>query len=166
MTRVCWGSPQLLPGEVRATCDGTPLRCLSLAETLEALYGDFDARLSNGDTERSSFAAVSEREDYLIPSNYQRLLKRVEAARGGSFAKRPRPALVDLPGVEYPGPAVLGDARALAAFLQQRELAGPGEAANVGWVMFAGEALRKGSRIQLAIDCGQGRVPVSFMLPL
>ena len=29
----------ILPAEVRASCDGVSLRCLTVAETLEAMYG-------------------------------------------------------------------------------------------------------------------------------
>jgi hypothetical protein len=163
--RVCWGERRVLPLEVTVTCDGTPLRCLTMSETLELLYGDFDASLRSGRAEQQSFAAVSEREDYLIPSNYRRLSKRVEEARGGSYAKRPQPALIELQEVEYPGPAVLGDARALGAFLLQRQFLQPDDPEDVGWILFAGKALRNASQIEIQIDLGQGAVPLEFVLP-
>jgi hypothetical protein len=163
--RTCWGGSQLLPQELTAACDGTPLRCLTLAQTLDLLYGELARGPRTEAGEDTSFASVSEREDYLIPSNYRKLLQRLEKVHGRSFAKRPRPALVEVPEIEYPGPAVLGDARALAGFLQQREYVQPGEPVQAGWVMFAGDALRDRRQIQLAIDLGQGPLPLEFVLP-
>ena len=158
-----WGERAILPREITATCDETPLRCLSLPETLELLYGDFDSRVPAESAEVTSFAAVSERDDYLIPFNYRHLQTQLDEQ--GSFAKRPRPALIELPDMEYPGPAILGDARAMVDFLLQREFTQPGEPERLGWVVFAGESLRRGKEIVLNLDLGFDSLPMVIRLP-
>jgi hypothetical protein len=162
---VCWGAQMELPREVTATCDGVPLCCLSAAETLERLYGKSRSTPAAPPAEACSFAAVSEREDYRIPTNYKRLQQATDGAAAGSTMPAPGPALATLPGVPYPGPAVLGDARALSGFLQQRQLHQAGELERVGWIIFAGEALRRGSVIDIAVDLGQGPLHVSLVVP-
>jgi hypothetical protein len=166
---VCWGAPVQLPRELRADCDGVPLQCLNVAQTLETLYGTATAPTSATtpglDAAAASFAAVSEREDYRVPSNYKRLQQSVDDAQARSVAVPANPALVTVPGVAYPGPALLGDARALGAFLQQRQLYRPGEAEQVGWVIFSGPALRHGGVVHLDIDLGQGVRHLTFTLP-
>ena len=163
-TRVVWGGRQILPRDVTAKCDNAPLRCLTLPETLELLYGHLDCKVRKNDEEKLSFAAVSERDDYLIPSNFRRLQENLDKANR-AYANMPRPALVDLPGVDYPGPAILGDSRALGQFLQQREYMQPDDSEKVGWVIFAGEGLRKGNQVEVSIDLGDGTVPVTFTIP-
>jgi hypothetical protein len=163
-TRLVEGNRRPVPREITATCDGQPLRCLSLPETLDVLYGETDARDIKADRERLSFASVSESDDYLIPSNYQRLEKRIENMKL-SFADRPKPALLDLPDVDYPGSALLGDARALAQFMLQRDLLQDEGTEKVGWVLFGGAALRRGRAVQLTVDLGEGPKRIDFVFP-
>jgi len=161
---VCWGPQVTLPKDVRASCNGMPLQCLAVAETLDALYSPTSAKRPTPDRRSTSFAAVSEREDYLVPSNYKRLQQEVDAA-AASGAPTPESALASVPGLSYPGPAVLGDARALSAFLQQRQLYQLGEPERVGWLVFAGDALRDGQTIEIDIDLGRGPCRLTFTVP-
>ena len=161
-TRLHWGADELLPVELRATCGGRPLRCLTLPETLELLYGHF--QVDSCADSASSFASVSERDDYLIPFNFHRLQAAAQN-EGQPFSERRRPLLIDLAGVEYPGPAVLGDARGLAEFLQQREITRAGAPEKLGWIIFAGSALRTGEQIEIEVDLGEGPMKLEFALP-
>jgi hypothetical protein len=162
---VCWGPQLSLPREVCASCDGTPLQCLSVAETLEVLYGSGSEKKRDAEPNAHSFAVVSEQADYRMPTNYKRLQKAQEEAASKSQPVPTQPALVTVPGLSYPGPAALGDARALSAFVQQRELYQAGEPERVGWLMFSGPALRQAQTIKLDIDLGQGPNHLTFMLP-
>jgi hypothetical protein len=160
-----WGDKQLLPTEIRADCNGRPLRCLSAADALELLYGDAGKVTGKPVNESaSSFAQVSEREDYLIPSNYKRLEQENQQGMD-TLRSRPQPALAAVPGVLYPGPAVLGDARALTSFLLQREYYEPGQPERVGWILFAGESLRDGCEVDVDLDLGSGMRRIRFTLP-
>jgi hypothetical protein len=152
------GAAVTLPAEVQATCDGRPLYCLTVADTLERLYGQ---PTQEHDPAAASFAAVSEREGYLIPSNFKRLEKAGPTAGRHAPAQ---PAFAALPGVAYPGSPLLGDARALAGFLLQRQILQPGEPARLGWIVFADDSLGKGKSVQLAIDLGQGPININFEL--
>jgi len=164
---VCWGAAQTLPGDVQAMCDGVPLKCLTVSETLEALYGGPKKSDSeNKATENGcSFRAVSEREDYLLPTNYKRLQHACDEAAKDSMAPPPIPAFATLPGLGYPGPAILGDARALSGFLLQRQIYQPGEPERVGWLVFQGDALRRGAVVQLTVELGHGPNHLTFSLP-
>jgi hypothetical protein len=162
---VHWGNQAELPREVLATCDGVPLRCLTVAGTLDALYSAGRTSGQRSGQDACTFAAVSEQEDYLIPTNYKRLQQAVSDAASDSGNPPLGPALATLPGVAYPGPAVLGDARALCGCLQQKQWYRPGEPERVGWIMFGGEVLRHGSVISLDVDLGQGPVKLTFTVP-
>jgi hypothetical protein len=159
---VCWGEQATLPREVQASCNGVPLQCLTVAETLDALYGGRKARQAQPDAASYSFASTSEREDYLLPINYKRLQQELDQA---SPQSRATPALATLPGIAYPGPALLGDARALSGFLLQRQIYMPGQPERIGWLIFGGEALRTASAVQVVIDLGDGPIPAVFALP-
>ena len=65
----------------------------------------------------------------------------------------------------YPGSPILGDARALSAFLLQRELYQPNGPQKVGWVMFAGEVLKGGGTVQLDLDFGNGVRRLQLIVP-
>jgi hypothetical protein len=134
---------------------------LTVADALELLYGDA-AKVKEPavDETSASFAKTSEREDYLIPANYKRLDRQIDTE-----LSRPQPALASIPGVRYPGDAMLGDARALTSFLLQREFYEPGQDERVGWVLFAGESLRSAQEIDLDIDLGSGSRRIRFTLP-
>lgn len=149
---------KMLPNEITATCAGQTLRCLTVADALQLIYGDPTAITSPpADSVSSSFAQTSERDDFLIPSNFKRLAQDVP--------KDATPALATLPGIRYPGPAILGDARALTSFLLQREFYGVDQQERAGWVLFAGDSLRDRSDIQINIDLGGGPRTVRFTLP-
>lgn len=158
---VCWGEQAMLPQEVRASCNGVPLQCLTVAESLDALYGSKQARPPQPDAASYSFATTSEREDYLLPANYKRLQQELDKAQPQS---RPTPALAALPGVAYPGPALLGDARALSGFLLQRQIYTPGQPERIGWLIFSGDVLRSASAVQVIIDLGKGPIHADFAL--
>jgi hypothetical protein len=161
----CWGQAVFLPFEVQAYCDGRPLRCLSVSETLELLYDDADDDALEVDEAAYSFAAVSERDDYLTPTSYKRLHERSQEAIRLSAAPSPRPALADVPGAYYPGPAILGDARALTGFLLQRQIHQPGDPEQTGWIMFGGKDLCDGGAVEVAVDLGRGLRTYSFRVP-
>jgi hypothetical protein len=153
------GSERALPRDVRAFCDGTPLRCLTAAETLDRLYAGPRGPTPEGVADApASFVAVSERSDYKIPTNVKRLEGQLLEVPAG-------PALAAVVGVAYPGSPVVGDARALAAFLLQREFYRTNAHPKVGWVVFAGESLRRGGRIQLDLDLGNGPKRIKFLMP-
>jgi hypothetical protein len=154
--------PVLLPAEVTARCQGVPLKCLKVAEALELLYGAVsDARASADDRatpENSSFSAVSQSDDYLVPTNYKRLQEETNRLAG-------YPALAAVAGVNYPGSPLLGDARALARFALQPQMCQPGDPEKIGWIVFSGQALKRGGPIELEIDLGQGPIQLRLTVP-
>ena len=75
------------------------------------------------------------------------------------------PALIAVPGVVYPGPPALGDARALRGFLLQRQLYQPGDPERTGWIMFAGQEFKRGCTIEIDVDLGRGPRRTRFRLP-
>ncbi len=165
----CWGSAANLPGEIEVSCDDHTLNCLTVAESLDCLY----SRPSQPNVDDSqkldghSFLAVSEREDYLIPSNYKRLQQEFDQAQAARevMARPVAPAFAAVPGIAYPGSAVLGDARALAGFLLQRQVIQVGEPERTGWLVFSGEALRRGKTLRVTIDLGHGPRTLIFKMP-
>jgi hypothetical protein len=152
------GAPQQLPVEIRASCQGRSLRCLSTSETLDLLYGQTTDRPDQAPDGRCSFAKVSEESQYKLPVNYKRLERQAKGLP-------PAPAVAALPGMVYPGSPILGDARALSAFLLQRELYQPNGPQKVGWVMFAGEVLKGGGTVQLDLDFGNGVRRLQLIVP-
>jgi hypothetical protein len=152
---VASGPKRILPHEVTAHCDGKPLVCLSAADTLALLYGPSNERkaFNNEDT---SFAAVSERNNFVVPANFQRLQERMYRLRRHAMSAPPVPALATLARANYPGPPLLGDARAISALLLQRELCEPGAPERIGWIMFGGDALKSGKELEVNIDLGNG----------
>ena len=154
----CWQDDTLLPLEVGVQAGGKPLQCLTVADTLELLYGQGDGDFGDGSP---SFAETSEREDYLLPVNYKRLSQRHDA--GGLTTQSP--ALASLTGMRYPGQAVLGDARALTGIMMQRELLKRGESSGTGWLLFASDEVRTADQIDVSIDLGSGPKTYRFMIP-
>ncbi len=159
---VALGKETLLPEDVRAWSDGKPLRCLTAAEALELLYQPHKAkerlsRVADG-VDNASFAVISERPDYRTPFNLSRMQEEITDL---PFV----PALASIPGTRYPGSPLVGDARALAAFLQQRELCRPGAAEQTGWILFAGEQLKQGRLLQIDIAHAGSSNRVSLELP-
>ena len=155
----CGADERLLPVEVGARCDNEPLQCLSVASTLELLYGEPDADLN---ATSQSFSETSEREDYLLPVNYKRLSRRDEGRRG---LMTQSPAFASLTGMRYPGTALLGDARALTGIMLQQQKLNRGEQSETGWILFAGEQLHTAEHVDVSIDLGNGPKSYRFMIP-
>ncbi len=107
------------------------------------------------DDDHYSFASISERESYRIPTNYRRIQTDFDE-RFHDATPRALPAFAALPGQPYPGPATLGDARALSGFLLQRQVCEPGAPENIGWLVFQGDSLRAGGEVAIEIDLGDG----------
>jgi hypothetical protein len=149
----CSGSPKMLPVEMTATCDGHPLGCLTCAGAIERLYGPPSKKPV--EPIRTSFARVSEDDEYLMPTNCRHYLDKM-AERFRETVPSTQPALAAIQGTPYPGPAVLGDARAMAAFLLQRRVYATGEPEHVGWTLFGDNCLTTGEHIEIAIDLGAG----------
>jgi hypothetical protein len=156
------GPPQLLPAEVRASCQGNPLRCLTVAEALETLYGAQKEREKPDEhaaaCDHYSFREVSQMDEYQIPTNYKRLHEETKRTTG-------LPALAVVPGTFYPGTPLLGDARALSSFALQRQLCQCDEPDKLGWIVFFGEPLKHGGTVQIQLDLGHGPVPLTFLVP-
>ena len=161
---VCDENQIPLPHEVVAFADGQPLKCLTVADTLELLYGDPERLDDSSEPETYSFASVSEFDEYLVPSNFKRLQPSPEELSIQTGPRR-QPALVSIPGKFYPGPAILGDARALTAFSLQRQLCQPGAADRTGWIMFAGNELKNAEHVELDIDLGHGPQRIRLQMP-
>jgi hypothetical protein len=164
-TKVYWGPPRLLPAEVTATCDSSQLHCLNASQCLEILYGDpaqYKELLKNGS---AFFSETSEREDYLLPTNFKILEERVREASESATRMPPLPALASLQGIAYPGSAVLGDSRALGYFLARRTLCHADEPERFTWIIFQGEPVRTKANIQVKLDFGEGPISLDFELP-
>lgn len=157
-TANCGQQDMLLPVDVRVDAGGAPLQCLTVADTLDLLYGTPDGEFWNGN---ASFAETSEREDYLLPVNF----KRLNQQHTTKSLVTQSPALASMSGMRYPGPAVLGDARALTGIMMQRELLKGGESSRTGWLFFASNAVRTADHVEVSIDVGNGTNTYRFMIP-
>ena len=124
------------------------------------MYGDRSEQTQRLAGTSSSFREVSEREDYLLPTNFKRLDERVQAAAKRGTAPPPLPALATLQGVSYPGSAVLGDARALGLFLARRNICHPDDPDRIQWLVFHDAALKRATQVTLHLDLGEGDWPV------
>lgn len=153
---IYYGSQQLLPKEVKLEADGTRMRCLTASETLARLYEE-DSRPDADNA--SSFALVSESDNYLAPTNYREL---EELHRGSKEYESQQPALLQLRDKPYPGSALLGDARALSTLMLRQELYSPGESERVGWIMFGSNAAREATSFNLTLDLGSGPKRFTF----
>lgn len=155
-----------LPVDAHATYNGKPLECLTVSRAMEELYEKRPNRPKPNDLgQLASFAAVSEREDYLIPTNFRKLDESFYI-RTKSATAITTPAFVTVPGAAYPGSAVLGDARALSAFLLQKEIHDSTQPqSKVGWIVFGGEELKKAGRLELDLDLGKGPIRLSMNVP-
>ena len=151
----------LLPVEVKASFDDKPLNCMNVSQSLEMLYRSTNPPLDD-QVDHSSFATVSEQDDFLIPTNYRELDIELQERKPISM---PVPALATVPGEVYPGPAILGDARALTGFMLQRHWLEPGGQEKTGWILFAGGEVKLASRVSVEIDLGYGLRKIDFMLP-
>ena len=107
------------------------------------------------------WSQVSEYEDFRLPTNYRRLSEQTPDRR--HLVVR-APALANVEGVTYPGPAILGDARFLSSFLLQREFCELGDVID-GWVMFDARELREGGELIVEIDFGNGPRRFVFTIP-
>jgi hypothetical protein len=161
----CWGQPRLLPEEVRVYCDRQPLGCRSVPECLELLYGDAQS-LSDVSDESASFRTVSEREDYLLPSNFPRLQATWNQEYEPSVSTASSPALAHVDGNAYPGSPILGDARALCGLALQQHLFVAGNPERVGWIMFSGPGVRSGRDLTLEIHLTESEpITLHFRIP-
>jgi len=163
---LCWGSPRVLPVDIRATCGGAPLACLSVADTLRLVYGGDAGRRADAiaPPEACSYQTVSERGDFLLPSNYRELQDAADQAMKRSKKALPTPAFASVPGNSYPGSPILGDARALSGFMLQRRVYHAGEFAKAGWVIFSGEAVSRCDEVRIIIDLGLGPQELALSL--
>jgi hypothetical protein len=152
-----------LPLDIRAWCDGVALRCLTSAESLNLLYGDRSLQNGTADDAACSFSAVSDREDYLLPTNFKRLSESL-AGKQGPAQVPSEPALVSVPGADYPGSPILADARALAGFLLRRQIY-QANSETTGWVIFGANQIRNGDSVEIAIDLGAGPERFKFRIP-
>lgn len=164
-TRQCWGEERQLPREVRAWCDGKPLRVLTAAQVLEHLYATDGATPDEPvHADEASFASVSAGHSYSIPTNYQKLQQDYDQLiRRTSF--RPQPALASLPGVVYPGSPVLGDARALSAFLLRPQIYESNAKERTGWIMFAGDSMNDGGMVEIELHLTDDPIRCRFEVP-
>ena len=162
-------SDLIQPRDVKAACDGQPLNCLDASETLACLYGKPGAKKEkdkkSATPKSGSFAVVSEREDYAIPTNYNSLAQKYEMQFGKSAIAAPEPALIVGAKERFPGSGILGDARALSGFLLQRQQLKQDAPTVTGWVIFSGEGLKKAENIEITVDLGSGPHKMQFSLP-
>jgi hypothetical protein len=91
-----------------------------------------------------------------LPTNYKRLCQEIIDESEEKAPTPQQPALASLPGIAYPGPALLGDARALMGCLLQRQIYECGAPERTGWILFGGDSLRQGESIEVAVDLGGG----------
>lgn len=159
-----FGETRALPLEVRLACNDVPLQCLTVADALDTLYGE-GLPQSAPTGESASFAFTSERDDYLIPTNYKRLEQAFqERTRHASIPTAP--AFLSLRGIGYPGSPVLGDTRALTAFLLQRRIGQHNRLQEeTGWIIFGGAKFDEDGRLDLDLDLGAGPVRLAFHVP-
>ncbi len=164
--KICSGQPRLLPRDITARCEDVPLLCLNASQCLQLLYGDKNVTSAQLKEASISFGEVSEREDYLLPTNFKSLDARVRQVSKDSLVP-PLPALASLEGgaVSYPGSPVLGDARALSGFLARRAICHADEPERTNWILFHHPSLKKAKKVDIEIDLGEGNVPIALNLP-
>jgi hypothetical protein len=160
--KVCWGDPKKLPVSLAVKCQGRPLSCLGVAEVLDRLYGDKKkSRNTNGTV---SYGEIAEHDEFVTPVNYRAL--EAKLANDQHLANiRPYPAFATIGRYAYPGPPVLGDARALAAFALQPRMYAADDAEQTGWVVFDGSTIPSGKSYEVDIDLGSGPQSVRFNVP-
>jgi hypothetical protein len=161
-----WGNPALSPKDVSVDCQNVPLRCLSVAESLELLYGDQKSILKKPELKAAHFESVAAREDFLVPGNFRRLQAAFERQYEPGMALQLQPGLISVAGRPYPGSPVLGDARALTSYSLQSGTVYPGGEPRYGWVMFAGADVKKSSRLDVHVDLtGNKPITLSYAIP-
>lgn len=167
--QLLWGDQRVLPADVRVFCDSQPLEILSAAETLTLLYdrnSQQDGKRGDDAAEVVSFNDVASQESYVVPTNYKRLAAKFEEDTRMVFDP-PQPALISVPGLRYPGPAILGDARALGGYLLTPSLYLPNAPAKTGWIMFRGDELKDGGHLRIEFNLGGSQPTVcEFDIPL
>jgi hypothetical protein len=144
-----------MPADVQARFNNVPLRCLSVSEALGLIY-EGHSKLAPPAERSDSFATVSERDDFLIPTNFKRLQKQFDESSERALSAPTLPALAMVPGKSYPGSPVLGDARALSSFMLQAQPFKAGDRERTGWILFGGESLRDGGTLELSIQIVNG----------
>jgi hypothetical protein len=165
--KVCWGEPKTLPGDLRLFNDGRELSCLNVSQVLNRLYDDPKKRERNESAQKqlvTTFNQIAGEDEYLIPTNY-RELEALRAANSRLANIRPTSAFAVVGGYAYPGPPVLGDARALSSFLLQPRIYAADEPEQVGWVVFEAPKKGSGEDFELVVDLGSGPQKIQFRIP-
>ena len=160
--KLCWGAPRKLPAAVTVRSKGTELSCLSVPQVLRVLYGE--AKDEKDEQPVTRFQEIATDDEYITPVNYRQLEARLsEDQRLASI--RPTPAFAVVGGYAYPGPPVLGDARALSGFLLQPRVYAADEPEHVGWIVFDGRKLSDEEAFELTVDLGNGPRTVQVRVP-
>ena len=159
--KVCWGPEVVLPIDVTLHSDGKTLPCLDVQQTLNRLYGPELKRPA--ESVSSTFARIATQDEYLVPANYRDLETR-HAEKYRLANVRTNPAFATVGGIAYPGPPVLGDARALASFLFQPKRFGEDDQEYTGWVVFDGADLNS-NEIDVTLTLSSGSSTVRFRIP-
>lgn len=163
--KVCWGQSVTLPRDLHVFCEGKELDCLTVAETLQRTYGDLPGKLKQeSDGDLKTYNDIASADEYLIPVNY-RDLEAKHAAEYRFAAFRPMPAFAVVGGYTYPGPPVLGDARALGSFMLQPREYNVDEETHVGWVVFDASSVNAAENFEVTVDLGSGPQTVRFRIP-
>jgi hypothetical protein len=160
--KVCWGQPRKLPRALGMNCDGNPLRCLSVSEVLDQLYGE--KKRDDTQPALAAFTEIAESDEFVTPVNY-RLLETKLAKDQRLASSRPYPAFAVVGGYAYPGPPVLGDARALSGFMLQPRVYSSEEPEHVGWVVFDATSQAGRGDFEVVVDVGSGPQHVHFRIP-
>lgn len=160
--KLCWGESRRLPVNVVVRSDREELSCLSVPEILDVLYDD--SRKTSSADRVQRFKAIASSDDYVTPVNYRKLeAKLAKEQRLASI--RPVPAFAVVGGYAYPGPPVLGDARALSGFLLQPRKYSADEPEHVGWVIFDGRAVQDSEHFEVEIQFEEKTHTVRFRVP-
>ena len=163
---VCWGQPKTLPIDLKVFCEDRELSCLNVSQVLNRLYDDpKNKRKKESDAKQlvTTFNQIAGEDEYLIPKNY-RELEALRAANSRLANIRPTSAFAVVGGYTYPGPPVLGDARALSSFLLQPRIYSADEPEQVGWVVFDAPKNGSAENFELVIDLGAGPQKVHFRI--
>lgn len=159
LSNVSSSQTYLLPTEITAVCDEQPLQFLTVDQCLDQLYANNPMKAP---LDQTSFAVVSDREDYLLPTNYRALENELGEHKSLMYDQ---PAFALVNSEAYPGTALLGDARALSQFLLRRERLEPNAGEITGWLIMSSATLKTGKTVKLRIDLGRGPREILLRVP-
>jgi len=163
--KVCYGDARKLPASLEVVAARQPLNCMDVSTVLDHLYGQ-----SSVDNDEATpgklvrFADIADSDEYVTPVNYRRLEAKL-AADQRLATIRPTPAFAVVGGFAYPGPPVLGDARALSGFMLQPSRCEVEDPELVGWAVFDGSTAANAEQFEVRIDLGSGAQVVKFRVP-